>query len=246
MNKIIALLTITFPLISHALETVDSNSIALPAAGGSGQVEAALNGFTGNTTENSLTTGGRIDYLANTTLMSVTGEFSKIRADHQQVVNTGWADAHYTDEFKHGLAAEAFLDYLQDDERFLANRTQAAAGVRLTLDYEPEQRALYLSLDGLHEWQSQAFNTQDYWRGNAGITYKRQISPQAHILASLRYQPKFSDWNNYNIYDVLELGVDINSALTLSAGLQHEYDSTIPAGIKHNDMVYQTALKLKF
>ncbi len=244
-NTLITLLLACSPSL-FALETIDPAQINPLPAGGSGNLEASLSGYSGNSSESTLSSGGRLDYQANTTLMSLSGDYTRIRTGASQPVHQSWADAHYLDEFKHGLAAEAFVNYQDDLERSLANRTQAGAGARFTLDYEQDLRALYLDVDGLHEWQAQRYNSQDYWRGNLGITYKRQISPQAHFIADLRYQPKLSDWNNYNIYDDLAIDVNVTRAVSLNIGIRNEYDNTPPAYIHHNDTVYETGIRVQF
>ncbi len=248
MRRIIPLIVAMLPLATQAMETIYQDQVDPPVEGGSGQAEAALDGRSGNSTDNEFTAGGRVDYRAHTTIMSVTGDYTRLKANGIKAVDTGWADAHYIDEFQHGLAAEAYMDYLQDDLRQLANRTQVGAGARFTLDYQQHERALYLSVDGLHEWQTQSSVSDDYWRANTAINYMRQITPQTHILASLQYQPRLSQWSNYLINDVLEVGVDITSSLSLQVGVRHEYDNIVPAGtgIKHNDTFYETALRLRY
>lgn len=240
------ILLCALPLGAHALTTVETAQIATPPQGSSGQVEAAINGRSGNTDFTEYTAGGRIDYQAHDTQMFVTGDYSQIRSHDAHIVDAGWAHAHYRDEFQHGLAAEAFVDYQQDNLRDLSNRTQLGAGVRFTMDYQPQERALYAGIGGLHEWQSQAGISDDYWRLNSYLTYKRQLSPDAHVLVGVSYQPRTDDWGNYLFQDYATIGIDVSSSLSLQLGIKHEYDNHVPSGIKQNDTQYTTALRLKF
>ncbi len=247
MRRIITLISLCMPLSALALETIENDSFSLPPEGSSGHLEAAYGGSSGNTNYNDFTAGGRLDYRADRTEMFITGDGEKLKADGSQVAYNSWLHAGFIDEYQRGLAAEAYLDHLQDDQRLLANRTQLGGGVRLTLDHVQNLRNIDFGLGVVHEWQAQAGVDNDYWRGNTYLSYLRQLTPQASLLLSVQYQPRTNDFGNYLIEDDAELGVKLSPQLSLQVGLHHEYDSWVPLSIiKHNDTRYETALRLQF
>ncbi len=247
MRRIITLLTLCMPLSALAIESIESDSLTPPAEGDSGHVEAAYGGRSGNSSYDAFTGGGRLDYRADRTLMFLTGDYTKVSANGAQAANTGWIHGGFIDEYQHGLAAEAYIDHLQDDQRQLANRTQLGGGMRFTLDQISNFRSLYMGLGALHEWQAQSGIDNDYWRANSYISYLRRLTPQATLLLSLQYQPRTSDWSNYLIEDVAEVGVTLSPMLSLQVGLRHEYDSWVANPvIRHNDTLYETSLRLRY
>lgn len=237
------------PLSAHAVTTVESEQIGSFKQGGSGEVEAVLDGRHGNTDRSFYDIGGRLNYQARDTLMFITGEYARAKADDFRIEENTWLHAHYRDEFQHGLAAEAFVDYLEDDFRAIDNRTQLGANVRFTLDYLKDERAVYAGVGAAYEWidKNAAVNgSDDYWRLHSYLAYKRAVTPKTHILYNISYQPRLDEASDYLLTNVLALGVDITPSVSLQLGLKHEYDSEPAPGIKSSDTRYQTALRLRF
>lgn len=239
-------LALVLPLAASAYESVETDAINPPDQGGRGSLSAALDGRSGNTDREDYTVGGRLDYRSRETDMFVLVEHSRAKASHQEIEDSSWAHAHFRDEFQHGLAAEAFLDGRKDDFQQLDARTQLGAGLRFTLNYERDLRAVYAGLGVLHEWEDQAGLSDHYWRLNTYVTYKRQLNEQLRALVSLGYQPRLDEADDYLLSSEVALLVKLAAQLDLKLGARWLYDGEAPAGIDADDTRYVTSLTLHF
>lgn len=246
-------LSLALPLSALAFESVESDSINPPEAGASGNIRAAIDGRSGNTKRSDYTVSGRTDYRSRDTDMFVLVEHSRAKdRTSNEIEDNTWVHAHYRDEFKRGLAAEAFVDGLQDDFRLLDSRVQLGLGARFTLDYEPDNRAVYAGVGLLHEWTDQNNMTDHYWRANTYFAYKRQLNEQVRGLFNISYQPNLEKAKDYLVNAELAAIVKLATHLDLKIGVQHQYDGDVPRSpltgplIKSYDTKYVTALTLKF
>lgn len=240
-------LALALPASALAFESIESDSINPREQGASGNLRAALDGRSGNTKRSDYTVGGRVDYRSRETDMFVLVEHSRAKdRNDQEIENNSWAHAHYRDEFKRGLAAEAFVDGLKDDFRRLESRLQLGAGVRFTLNHEPDVRSVNVGIGVLHEWEDQAGLDDHYWRLNSYFAYKRQINPQVRGLFNLYYQPSLEEGRDYLITTEVAALVKLATSLDLKLGVKYEYDGDAPAGLKSDDTRYVTALTYKF
>jgi hypothetical protein len=105
-------LALALPLTALAFESIESDQLTTPAAGGSGGISAAIDGRSGNTERENYTVGGRLHYQARDTGMLIVTEHSRGKAANTEIEDNTWVHARYRDEFQRGLAAEAFVDHL--------------------------------------------------------------------------------------------------------------------------------------
>lgn len=231
---------------AHAFVSVESDTINKPQEGGSGQVSAALEGRAGNTDREDITVGGRLTYQARDTTMFIVGDHTRSEVHDLEIEDNSWAHARYRDEFQHGFAVEAFVDYLEDDFRALDSRTQLGAGARITLDYEENYRASYFGIGALHEWEDQADRDEETWRVNAYFAYKRQLNEQTRVLFNLFYQPSLDHSDDFLGASELAVVVKLAEPLDLKLGVKYEYDRGAPRGIDRDDTQYMTSLNFRF
>lgn len=248
LSRAVLGLALALPLAAHAYESVETDTINVPDQGARGSLSAVLDGRSGNTDREAYTVGGRIDYRSRETDMFVLVEHSHATAlsPEQEVEDSSWAHARFRDEFKHALAAEAFVDARRDDFQLLDQRTQLGVGVRFTLNYEENVRAVYAGLGALHEWEDQANADDHYWRLNPYAVYKRQLNEQLRLLFNAAYQPRLDEADDYLVSAELALLVKLAAHLDLKLGARWSHDSEAPAGIESDDTRYLTALRLHF
>lgn len=239
-------IALTLPLAASAFESIESDEIATPAAGASGGISAAIDGRSGNTERENYTVGGRLHYQARDTGMLLVTEHSRGKADDTEIEDNTWVHARYRDEFQRGLAAEAFVDHLVDDFRLLDSRTQLGAGVRFTLAYTENERAVHAGIGALHEWEDQAGRDDNYWRLNTYVSYKRQLNPQTRVLFTLLYQPSLEDSSDHLVTVEPALVVGLAQHLDLKLGVRFQHDTETPRGIEEDDTRYVTALSYRF
>lgn len=241
-------LVLALPLAAFAYESVETDVINTPDPGGRGSIFAILDGRSGNTDRENYTVGGRLDYRARETDMFVLVEHSHATAfsPEQEVEDSSWAHAGFRDEFQHALAAEAFVDARKDNFQLLDSRAQLGAGVRFTLNYEQDVRAVYAGLGVLHEWEDQAGFDEHYWRLNSYAVYKRQINEQLRLLFNLAYQPRLDEGDDYLVATEAALLVKLATHVDLKLGVRWMYDSETPTGIEADDTRYLTSINLHF
>lgn len=239
-------LALAFPLSAIAFESIESDQINAPAAGGSGGLSAAIDGRSGNTERGDYTVGGRLHYQARDTGMFVVAEHSRSKAEDTEIEDNTWLHAHYRDEFQRGLAAEAFVDHLIDNFRALDGRTQLGAGVRFTLAQTENERAVHAGIGILHEWEDQAGADDDYWRLNTYVSYKRQLNQQSRVIFNLLYQPSLNDSSDHLVTAEPVVVVALAQHLDFKIGVRFEHDSAAPSGIESDDTRYMTSLSYRF
>ena len=244
--RIALCLALALPAAASAFESIETDTIGPLPDGGSGGIGGAIDGRSGNTDLQSYTVDGRVNYRSRDTEMFVLAEHSRAKVDGNEVANSTWAHAHFTDEFQRGLAAEAFVDNLRDDFRLLDSRAQVGAGARFTLDYTPHVRAVYAGIGLLHEWEDQAGGNDHYWRLNSYFAYKRQLNEQVRALFNVHYQPRLDEGSDYLVTSELAALVKLAEHLDLKAGVKYEYDSNAPRGIKADDTHYVTSITYHF
>lgn len=239
-------LALLLPLSAAAFESIESDQLTTPAAGGSGGISAAIDGRSGNTERESYTVGGRLHYQARDTGMFLVTEHSRSKAANTEIEDNTWVHARYRDEFQRGLAAEAFVDHLTDDFRLLDSRTQLGIGARFTLAYTENERAVHAGIGVLHEWEDQAGTDDHYWRLNTYVSYKRQLNPQTRVLFNLLYQPSLDDSSDHLITVEPALVVGLAQHLDLKLGVKYQYDTAEPNTVEEDDTRYVTALSYRF
>ncbi|HEX6590892.1 MAG TPA: DUF481 domain-containing protein [Moraxellaceae bacterium] len=237
---------LALPTVTLAYESVESDQINPPEQGASGNIRGAIDGRSGNTDRVNYTVGGRVDYRARETDMFALVEHSRAKAGDTEIENSSWAHLHFRDEFQHGLAAEAFLDGKKDDFQLLDSRLQLGGGMRFTLNYEPNVRAVYAGIGALYEWEDQAGLDDNYWRLNAYLAYKRQLNEQVRALFDVNYQPSLSEGRDYLVKTELAVLVKLAQQLDLKMGVRYQYDGDAPKGVESDDTAYITALNFHF
>ncbi|MDP2227716.1 MAG: DUF481 domain-containing protein [Moraxellaceae bacterium] len=246
LSRLTLAIALAMPLSVSAFESIESDRLAQPEPGTSGGIRGSIDGRSGNTERENYTVGGRLHYQAGDTGMFVVTEHSRGKAGNLEIENNTWVHAHYRDEFQRGLAAEAFVDHLNDDFRQLDARTQLGAGVRFTLDYTENQRGVYAGIGLLHEWEEQAGADDHYWRINSYISYKRQLNPQARVVFNLYWQPSLDSSSDHLIVVEPAFVVELAKQLELKVGVKLEHDSATPTGVKEDETRYVTSLSYQF
>jgi hypothetical protein len=246
LNRLVLCLSLALPGTALAYESIESDSINPPPQGASGNIRGAIDGRSGNTERVNYTIGGRVDYRSRDTDMFALVEHSRAEAEDLEIENSSWAHLHYRDEFKRGLAAEAFLDGRKDDFQGLDSRLQLGGGLRFTLNQEPDMRAVHAGIGALYEWEDQVGLDDDYWRLNGYFAYKRQLNQQVRVLFDINYQPSLSSSRDYLLKTELGVLVKLADQLDLKVGGRFHYDGAAPSGIKSGDTAYVTALSLQF
>lgn len=245
-SRIALCLTLALPVSAFAFQSIETDTINTPEQGANGNILAAFDGRSGNTDRKDYTAGGRINYRARETDMFVLVEHTRAKAGNAEIENNSWAHAGFIDEFQRGLAAEIFLDGKQDDFQTLDSRTQFGGGMRFTLNYTPNVRAVYAGIGVLHEWENQAGHDDHYTRLNSYFAYKRQINDQVRGLFDLYYQPSLQKGADYLLSAEAAVLVKLATQLDLKVGVKYDYDSKAPTGIQSDDTRYVTAINFHF
>lgn len=247
LSRLAFCMALALPASALAFESVEPTRIDPLDDGAHGSISATLDGRSGNTKRSDYTVGGRLDYRSRDTDMFVLVEHNKAKDRGSNTIeNNTWVHAHYRDEFKRGMAAEAFIDGLKDDFRGLDSRSQIGVGARFTLDYQPGDRAVYVGVGALHEWEDQINVDDHYWRLNSYLAYKRQLNENVSGLFNVGYQPRLDKVSDYLVNTELSVLVKMAEHLDLKVGVRHEYDGKAPAVIRSYDTRYLTSLTLSF
>ena len=142
-----------------------------------------------------------------------------------------------------------FADARYDHDQFQSwdNRVQGHVGIGYHLIPPPKLRLdLLAGIGAIKEWGSD--NTDVRPEGLLGAEAEYTFAEKHSIKASTTYYPDLSDigefrWVNMVAYSLV---IDEKHDLSLTAGIQHEYQSSVDPGRKYNDTRAYVGIEMGF
>jgi hypothetical protein len=145
------------------------------------------------------------------------------------------------------LFSDVFFQYENDLFRALKSRTLIGVGPRLE---EKVNKWLYYSLGSSYMREWNVILNDDYLlfnRWNNYISLNVVTSEQLEINNTIYYQPVFSNFSNYRLYNSFILSVKINDSLKINNSIIYRYESMPPGeNIETKDFRIKTGVQIIF
>jgi Protein of unknown function, DUF481 len=226
---------------------------ALTAQGVHGTLSASLTTYGGNTMGTSLGGVALVGYREERQLvyLSTNANYSNLGGEVQ--VANAFAHFRYNYVINHRVAAEAFTQGESDRFRRLRLRTLVGVGPRFTL-LEGDSGALFYGVSYMFEHTSlgdsvadNPVRPADVHRMNNYAALLLVLEPgRASLGNTIYFQPRFDDFHDVRLLDVLSLDVSITGLLSASLQATLRYESPVPESIKRADLMVKNLLGVTF
>jgi putative salt-induced outer membrane protein YdiY len=234
-----------------AISNIESDRVAPPAEGVSGQVELAIDGKSGNSRKQSQKYSGRILYKRQDHSAFVLARHEYGKSFDQKNADSDFLHLRYLYQQNRSLTLETYAQYQRDEFKRLISRKLLGAGLRWEwLNSTSSSAATGLGLYYTEEKHDQALSpvilVDDYARASSYLVLKHQINSNSYVSNISYYQPRFSQPSDFYLLNSVSLTSGITNRLSIRANLQTEHDSIPPEGIKKTDNSYTVSFAYEF
>ncbi|MDX1694189.1 MAG: DUF481 domain-containing protein, partial [Ketobacteraceae bacterium] len=200
--------------------------------GVSGQVAFQFDGKSGNSEEEDYALSGRLNLKKASDLWFLIASREYDKANGVKDEDKSFVHGRWVHRYNPVWAGEAFVQYQQNEFTRLLSRYLAGGGVRYTAIDDNDDLNLALGAGAFYvkeEEDLSTFETQkDYLRFNSYISYKQQINDHVSIISTAYYQPRASEFDDFNILWNTSLFTQLSDRLKLQLALNVTHDSEPP------------------
>jgi hypothetical protein len=248
------LLLITLITSQYLLALVSIAPVEIGEQDGlSGKIEMGLETKRGNTDKDNYKGSLKATYDNNTSYVlwaELSGEYGKSNS----VEDTNKAFTHL--RYIHSLTNNEDLRYevfgqLQSDEfRQINSRILSGMGIRYRVFNSIKRGKGFVGIGGFYEriryTNPQVDFPEDNTRLNSYLAYTVDFSQKSAFSASIYYQPKLDDFEDFVKSTQLELSINIYQELYLKLNLSWNLDSMPPVGVEESDFTQTTTFVFNF
>lgn len=235
-----------------AIVNVEDMAIAEPEAGVSGQMDASVNGASGNSNTVQFQGGARIQWQHGPYTDIGMASYSFGKSQGKSNANSGFAHLRHRLRLSRQWGVEAFVQAQKDEFARLLFRGLAGGGLRWRMG-ESERAAAYIGAGAMyeHERYKAQIGTTDALsantvRGNFYMVFKYQLNAQARFLSTTYYQPRVSQFSDFRLLEDAALNVKLFDPVDLKLSLQVQHDSRPPQSVKQTSLIYASGIEYRF
>lgn len=235
-----------------AIVNVEDMAIAEPEAGVSGQVDASVNGASGNSNNVQFQGGARMQWQhgPHTDIGMASYAFGKSQGKSN--ANRGFAHLRHRLRLTKQWGVEGFVQAQKDEFARLLFRGLVGGGLRWRMN-DAERMALYIGAGAMYErerYKAQAGTTDplsaNMVRGNLYMVFKYSLNEQARFLSTTYYQPRLSEFADFRLLEDAALKVKLFDPIDLKLSLQVQHDSRPPQSVKKTNLIYASGIEYDF
>ena len=218
-----------------------------------GTLSGSITSYQGNTLGTELGSAMLIGYRTGRELVyfNMNANYAHLGGNVQ--VANAFVHFRYNHALNDWLAAEVFTQAESDRFRRLQLRTLVGVGARFTLA-DSELFALYYGASYMYEHLSLNASISDslvrpaqVHRMNNYAALLIVLEPGRAALANTIYcQPRFDDFTDLRLLDVLSLDVSVTGRISASLQATLRYESPVPHPLKHADLTVRNMLGVTF
>ena len=232
MKNFVAVSLSFFALPAVAITNIESQRIKPIPEGLSGKVEFQFDGKSGNSKEEDYAISGRLNVKKAQDLWFLIASHEYDKANGNKDVDKSFAHGRWVHRYSPVWAGEAFAQYQDNEFTRLVSRYLGGAGARYTVLDEADKLNLALGAGAFYVKEREDLSTyetnEDYLRFNTYLSYKQQINDQVSIISTAYYQPKASDFDDYNVLWNTSLITNLSESLKLKLAFNISHDSLPP------------------
>jgi uncharacterized protein DUF481 len=251
-----ALLLLSIPLApsrARAQVNVESLRKQLTQQGVHGKLGGSITTYNGNTIGTELGGSALVGYREGPELVyfSTNANYANLGGDVQ--VANAFVHFRYNYAVEDRVAVELFTQGESDRFRRLRLRTLVGAGLRFKLA-ESEAAALFYGVSYMYEHTTLGASVADnpvrpadVHRMNNYAALLLVLEPGRAALSNTLYcQPRFDDFRDLRLLDILSLDVTVTGVVTASLQATLRYENPVPESIKPADLTVKNTLGVTF
>jgi hypothetical protein len=250
---ILPCLMLVTPGAARAQVNVEVLRKQLTEQGVHGKLGGSITTYSGNTTGTELGGSALVGYRDGRELVyfSTNANYANLGGDVQ--VANAFVHFRYNHVVNDWVAAEAFTQGESDRFRRLRLRTLVGVGPRFKLA-ESEVVSLFYGVSYMYEHTSlgasvadKPVRPADVHRMNNYAALLIVLEPKrAAVTNTLYCQPRFDDFRDLRLLDILSLDVSITGVISASLQATLRYESPVPESIKAADLTVKNTLGVTF
>lgn len=241
------------PGAARAQVNVEGLRKALTVPGVHGAVSGSLTTYQGNTVGNELGGTVLLGYREQRQLLLLSTSASYSRSGGEARVANGFAHLRYNYVLGPRVAAEAFTQGESDQFRRLRLRALVGFGPRFTI-LDGEAGALFYGVSYMYVHTSLApsvadrpVRPPDVHRLNNYAALLLVLEPgRATLGNTLYFQPRFDDFRDIQLLNVLSLDVSISGRISASLHCTLRYETPVPTPLERADLVVKNQIGVSF
>ncbi len=226
---------------------------SLTKEGTHGTLGGSITTYNGNTSGMELGGTGLVGYRSGRDLgyFHTNANYSNFGGEVQ--VANAFAHLRYNYKINDGVAAEVFTQGESDKFRRLSLRTLVGVGARFTVA-EGDTLSLFYGVSYMSEHTSlspsvsdRPVRPADVHRMNNYAALLLVLDPGRAALSNTIYcQPRFDDFRDVRLLDVLSLDVTVSGRISASLQGTLRYEAPVPASLSRADLMVRNMLGVTF
>lgn len=232
----VSLSFLTLPAL--AITNIESQRLNPIPEGLSGQVEFQFDGKSGNSEEEDYALNGRLNLKRQQDLWFMIASHEYDKSNGNKDTDKSFAHGRWVHHYSSTWAGEAFVQYQDNQFTRLLSRYLVGTGARYTMLDGDDKFNLALGAGAFYVREREDLSTYeantDYLRLNSYVSYKQQLNEQVSIVSTAYYQPKASEFDDYNILWNTSLISKLSTNLKLKLAFVISHDSEPPKNPKAN------------
>jgi uncharacterized protein DUF481 len=238
---------------ARAQVNVESLRKQLTEQGVHGRLGGSITTYNGNTIGTELGGSALLGYRAGPELVYITTNANYANLGGEVQVANAFLHFRYNHALEDWVALEAFTQGESDRFRRLRLRTLAGVGLRFKIA-ESEAAALFYGVSYMYEHTSlgasvadKPVRPADVHRMNNYAALLVVLEPGRAALSNTLYcQPRFDDFGDLRLLDILSLDVTVTGVITASMQATLRYESPVPETLKPADLTVKNTLGVTF
>jgi len=232
---------------AFAIVNVENIRVEKREDGFSGQLRVLASLQSGNTDNNRVGMGTRLQWVRGNTTNFLVLNYDYGNSGGATDINKSFLHGRHIVQQNRKWAWEGFGQVVQDEFKRLTIRMLAGGGARYTLSEKTHKGAMYLGLGAFYSTEELDDNsTFNLIRASAYFVFKHSFNPNTHFISTTYYQPALDEPGDFRALQQAGINVTISKTLDLKLSLDISYDNQPPIGVESTDTSFRTGIEYRF
>lgn len=258
MKKIVSVVFAFYCSSVYAITNIENQRFDPLPQGNSGSFELTIDGQSGNSEEQDYGVAGRFNHKNEGDLYFLIATKDYGKSNDLKDTDKSFVHARWVHQLDVKLSSEAFAQYQDDEFTRLLSRYLTGGGIRYRLFNQPKVKSLAVGAGAFYVFENEDLETferkQDYLRFNSYASYKHQFNEHVGLVATAYFQPRASEFSDYNLLLNASLISKLTEQLQLKVALKithdskppQNFDAQPPISVEKTDTEYSAALVYDF
>lgn len=250
LPSIIAFTCLLSSVSTHAITNIESERLN-NTNGTVGSISLSMDGRIGNSDKVAFGTSAKVirSFRRDEIIAIVSRDYAEVDDE----VNTDETFVHlrYLTKRSNQWGHEVFAQHEEDQFDILKRRSLLGAGLRYTLQADPEQQqANHIGIGAFHEEEfyqdSAALDSEKNVRLNLYWAYRNQLTDNAAYTSTFYFQPMYDQLGDEKGLWQNALTISVTSTISLSLTWDVQHDTNAPDGEDNTETNYKNVLIYNF